>query len=129
MVIVAGLAVAWSRTKEALAAGVVPTAVCFSFAMVVLEVALLLVAACVVSGSPSPRTVFPLWLLPCCAIEHTFGFDIPIREALALDCVYAFFAIDGLGGGSAGGGGLCGIRSFVLAGLVLLVVVVALCHL
>ena len=107
----------------------VPTAVCLFFAICVLEVALLVAAARVASGSPSPWALFPSWSATCCAIEHTFGFDIPIREALALDCVYAFFAIDGLGGGSAGGGGLCGIRSFVLAGLVLLVVVVALCHL
>ena len=32
------------------------------------------------------------------------------------------------GGGSAGGGGLCGICSFILAGVVLLVVGVELCH-
>ena len=94
VVIVAGLAVAWSRTKEALVADVVPTAVCFFFFMPVLRVSLLVSAACVASGSPSPWALFPSWLAPCCAIEHTFGFDIPVREAL--DCIYTSFAMAGL---------------------------------
>ena len=51
--IVARLTVAWSRTEEALATGVVPTAVYFSFAIAVLEVALLVAVAYVASGSPT----------------------------------------------------------------------------
>ena len=71
----------------------VPTAVCLFFAICVLEVALLVAAARVASGSPSPWALFPSWSATCCAIEHTFGFDIPIREAL--DCIYTSFAMAG----------------------------------
>ena len=42
------------------------------------------------------RALFSLWSASCCATEHTFGFDIPIQEAL--DCVYASFAMAELEG-------------------------------
>ena len=49
-----------------------------------------------VSTLSFPRALFPLWSALCCVIEHIFGFDIPVQEAL--DCVYASFAMAGLEG-------------------------------
>ena len=37
-----------------------------------------------------------LWLMSCCAIEHTFEFDIPKQEAVG--CVYTSFAMAELEG-------------------------------
>ena len=87
---------ACSGPQAALVDVVVPAAVCFPFAMAGLEVVRLVAAAHAVSALSFSWALFPLWSASCCATERTFGFDIPIQEAL--DCVYAAFAMAGLEG-------------------------------
>ena len=87
---------AWSGQQAALAAAVVPTAICFPFAVTGLEVVRLVAAAHAVSALSFSWALFPLWSASCCATERTFGFDIPIQGAL--NCVYASFAMAELKG-------------------------------
>ena len=61
------------------------------------------------------------------SFRRCFEFDIPKQEALG--CVYIFFIMAGLEGAKlVAAAYICGIRSFIFVGIVLLVVGVVLCH-